>query len=401
MIITKKIRVFPSVVQQKVLLDLSEKCRLIYNFALKERIDNWAENKIKTKEDRMYITYNKQQDDLPSLKKKYPEYKWNYSKVYQGTLKKLDADYKSFFASWKNGDLNARLPRFKGKHHFTVLVYNQSGFKIDENSIVFSHKHPSAIPLKFKIDYSSSNGEKIKQVEIFNDSREKWFITLSIEFNEPAYIDNGLYQAIDLGIINITTAVNSSGKFIQIKNQRADLYWKNKMEEVQSWRDHCKKYSKKWHFYNKKLKQMQRKLANQMRDFQHKISKKIVENTRANTIIIGDLDIKDMSRHEKDTGNPRQNKARKTLHHSLQNTGSMGRFAEFLTYKAEKIGKRVTRIDESMTTKTCCVCGKIRHRKLSERTIICDCGNILDRDKNSAVNIMIRFLSRDSLLNGN
>jgi putative transposase len=39
---------------------------------------------------------------------------------------------------------------------------------------------------------------------------------------------------------------------------------------------------------------MHKKSANQRKDFQHKLSRKIVENTKANTIIVGDLDVKEM-----------------------------------------------------------------------------------------------------------
>ena len=81
------------------------------------------------------MTYIKQQNDLPATKKKYPEYKWVYSKVLQGTLRKLDEAYKSFFALWKKGDKDARPPRFKGKAYFTTMCYNQSGFKIEGNTI--------------------------------------------------------------------------------------------------------------------------------------------------------------------------------------------------------------------------------------------------------------------------
>ena len=403
MILTKKIGIYPSREQEAVLLDLSEKCRLIYNFALAERIENWEENRDKPKEDRIYITYNKQQNDLPSIKNKYPEYKWNYSKVYQGTLRKLDDAYASFFALWKAGDGDARPPRFRGKQHFMTLCYNQSGFKLHGKSISFSHKHPSGVKLAFDLPWLSDDIARetsIKQLEIVRDDRKRYFVCIQIEIAEPEYIDNGLYQAIDLGITNIVTAVNLDGKFVQIPNRRADLYWKSKNENVQSKRDHCKKFSKKWHFYNDKLKKQKRKLANQMKDFQHKVSKKIVENTRANTIVIGDLDVKKMAKHKKDTGNPRRNKANKTLNYSLQNTGSMGRFARFLTYKAKLAGKRVIEIDESLTTKTCYNCGRIRNRKLSERVIYCDCGISIDRDKNSAINIMLRFLSQEPLVNG-
>jgi len=129
-----------------------------------------------------------------------------------------------------------------------------------------------------------------------------------------------------------------------------------------------------------------------MRDYQHKISKKLVMNTNANTIIIGDLNVKNMAKKKKGTGSSLRNKINKTLNHSIHNTGSLGRFAEFLTYKAKLIGKRVIRIDESFTTQQCCICGKRKKRSLSERNINCDCGNVMDRDINSSVNIMVKFL---------
>ncbi|WP_369798615.1 zinc ribbon domain-containing protein [Methanosarcina sp. WH1] len=37
---------------------------------------------------------------------------------------------------------------------------------------------------------------------------------------------------------------------------------------------------------------------------------------------------------------------------------------------------------------------------LWERTIKCDCGNVIDRDRNSAINIMERFLSQNALWTG-
>jgi putative transposase len=37
---------------------------------------------------------------------------------------------------------------------------------------------------------------------------------------------------------------------------------------------------------------------------------------------------------------------------------------------------------------------------LYKRIIICDCGNEIDRDKNSAINIMSRFLSQNAKWTG-
>ena len=199
-------------------------------------------------------------------------------------------------------------------------------------------------------------------------------------------MDNGLYQAIDLGITKIVTAVNSKARFLEVENLRPDKYWNPRIDKVTSRRDKCKKYSRRWHMLNKRKKWMQRKRTNQSKDFQHQLSRKIVNNTKANTIIVGDLNVKGMGKSKI-----------KGLNRSTQNTGTLGRFVEFLTYKAELMGKKVIRIDERYTSKTCCNCGLKHEMKLYNRRMICDCGNNIDRDQNSAINIMYRFLSTNGL----
>jgi putative transposase len=263
-----------------------------------------------------------------------------------------------------------------------------------EKGIRFSHNHPSKISLQFAFTHPLKTEGKIKQVEIKHVKNGKWYAYFTREVESPEYVDNGLYYAVDLGVSNLITGINLHLRATQIKNRRADLYWRKKISQVQSKRDHCKKESHLWLRYTKTLQRMKRKCATQMRDYQHFIAKKVVENTKANTIILGDLSAKRMACKKKGSGVHRITKARKTLNHSLHNTGSIGRFIEFLTYKAEKVGKRVIRIDESYTSRACCICGKLHNMPLSTRIMNCNCGNQLDRDINSAINIMKRFLQK-------
>jgi putative transposase len=383
--LTQKIRIFPTEEQKEVLWNLSEKCRLIYNFALAERINAW-ENGIKG------IGYTKQQNDLPEIKEKYPEYRWVYSRVLQMILKTLAADYKSFFALRKNGHIDAEPPGFKGWKYFTTMVYNQSGFEIDNDHVVLSHFY-NDVPLKFKIP-EKYQFEHIYQIGIFMDN-EEYYLSVVYEKPEKKYRDNGKYQAVDLGITDIVTAVNMDGKFYEKKNPRPDKYWEPIIAEIQSRRDHCRKRSRKWKYYHKILRKYRRKLSNQIRDFLHKQSRRMIDNTKANTIIVGDLDVKDMAR--KKEGDTKRDKG---LHRSTHNTGYLSRFVGFLTYKAELAGKRVIEIDEKRTTKECCVCKKIHEMEIWDRIMICDCGNRISRDKNSAVNIMARFLSQNAKWTG-
>ena len=387
--LTQKIRIFPNPEQEEVLKVLSEKCRLIYNFALEERITAW-------KNDIKGINYFKQNKDLPKIKDRFSEYKWVYSKVLQEVLRNLDASYKSFFALWKKGNKDARPPKFKGKKYFTTMVYNQSGFKIEKGFIKFSHNY-NKVPLFFEIP-ERFQIENVKQVSISQDNLNKeYYVSICYEIADRQYIDNGKYQAIDLGITNIVTAVNMKGKFIQIKNRRPDKYWLKKIEELQSRRDRCKRFSNRWYKYNNQLKHMIRKCSNQIKDFQHKLSKKIVEHTKSNTIIVGELEVKQMARKRKGKAN---RKSRRSLNRAIQNTGTLGRFVQFLTYKAERVGKRTIRISERNTSKMCCICGKIHNLSLSDREMNCDCGNEIDRDKNSCVNMMKRFLSQNAKWTG-
>ena len=140
---------------------------------------------------------------------------------------------------------------------------------------------------------------------------------------------------------------------------------------------------------------MIRKLANQLKDWQHKISQVIVTNTKANILIFGKPTVKQMAQKSTtgtQTKTSRQKAATETLHYSLQNAGSMSRFIELVAYKAEKVGKRVILIDEAYTTQICPVCGALEPKSLSQRLIVCsNCGYRQDRDLASALNIMARF----------
>lgn len=372
--LTQKIKINVNKSQEEILNNISERCRLIYNFALTERKKEWEENK-------KSVSYITQQNKLPKIKEQYPEYNIVYSKVLQHTLRVLDDNYKSFYSLIKK-DKTAKPPKYIGKKHFTTLTYNQSGFKIKDNIISFSHKYNKdklefIIPNKFTFS-------NVKQISIYKKDKSFW-LSITYEEQEKEYKDNGLYQAVDLGIIK-QTLINTQGKVKEFTNKRPDKYWKPKLESLQSRRDHCKKYSKKWNKLNSNLLKMKRKSSNQLKDFQHKLSHKIVNNTKANTIIVGELSVKKM-----------KTKYIKKLNTSLLNTGSISRFVQFLTYKSKRIGKRVIEINESMTSKTCSNCGKIHNMPLDVRIMKCDCGINIDRDVNSSINIMKRYLSQNGL----
>ena len=75
----------------------------------------------------------------------------------------------------------------------------------------------------------------------------------------------------------------------------------------------------------------------------------------------------------------------------------LGRFVQFLTYKAKLVGKSVIRIDEKHITKKCCYCEKFRDMLSWKSVMICDCWNNIGGDRNGSINIMLRFLLQNAL----
>jgi putative transposase len=397
--LTEKIRIYPTSEQEEILWYLSEQCRLTYNFALAERRKEWELNNLRADFDvfpwgkPFYdVDYEKQQNDLPRIKEKYPRYLCVYSKVLQMALRTLDADYSSFFALRRNGDNTAKPPGFKGKKYFTTMIYNQSGFKIAGGEIVLAQYYKKKVRLTFDIsaEYITKNLGRVYQVVVSHESG-KYYLSIVHEVPEKQYEDNGLYQAVDLGITKTITAVNMQGKFLEVKNPRPDKYWNPQIDAIQSRRDHCKKGSTMWKQLHKAMNKRKKKCSNQIKDFNHKLSRKMVDNTKANTFVVGDLDVKKM---------PKSKKTSSGLNRSTQNNGYLSQFVRFLTYKASLAGKKVIEIDERDTSKRCYVCEKEHDMPLWKRIMDCDCGNVIDRDRNSTVSIMFRFLSQNAMWTG-
>ena len=376
--LTQKIRIFPNKEQTETLWGLSNICRKLYNQCLSKRLECWFND--------YNINYYDQQNALPQKKKDNPELKSVYSKVLQMVVRQLDKDFKASIVSQRKNNKTS-FPKFKGKKYFTTMYYNQTGFKIDKSTVKLSHKL-NETNLNFKIP-TKFNITNIAQISIFIKDN-KYFLSIIYNKKPIEYVDNGLYQAFDLGVTK-HVAVNMKGKFVEFTNQRPDRYWKSKLEQIQSRRDHCKKFSKRWWILNNNYNKIRQKSANQLKDTQHKLTRHIIDNTKANTIIVGDLSVKQMCKI---------NKHQKTLHSSLHNTGIIGRFVSILTYKAELKGKKVVKRNEYKTSKRCCCCRKEHYMPLSKRMMVCDCGNKIDRDQNSSVNIMSEFLIANAKCTG-
>lgn len=123
-----------------------------------------------------------------------------------------------------------------------------------------------------------------------------------------------------------------------------------------------------------KIAKLHERVANQRKDFLHKLSRQI-----ANTydcVCIEDLDMKAMSQAL-------------NFGKSVADNG-WGMFTTFLKYKLEDLGKQLIKIDRWFpSSKTCSNCGNVKENlSLSDRIYHCsNCGITINRDYNASMNI--------------
>ena len=116
------------------------------------------------------------------------------------------------------------------------------------------------------------------------------------------------------------------------------------------------------------------RLANIRQNYRHQITSEII-GRKPRLIVLEDLNVQGMM-------------SNKHLSKAVQEQG----FYEFrrqIEYKAEWTGIKVIIADRFYpSSKTCICCGRIKKDlKLSERIYRCECGNVIDRDLQAAINL--------------
>lgn len=128
-----------------------------------------------------------------------------------------------------------------------------------------------------------------------------------------------------------------------------------------------------------RVQKLHEKVANQRRDFLHKLSYQLAKNY--SIIALENLNIRDMVKN-------------KRLSKSISDAG-WGMFRNMLSYKCERDGGLLIKVEPTFTTQDCSTCGTRVKKSLSIRTHICKkCGLILDRDQNASINILHRGLAQ-------
>ncbi len=360
MLLTYKFRAYPSRQQEEKLEWTLDKCRFVYNKLL-EFLEKEPE-----------IKRFELQHKIVELRKETPELKKVYARTLQYEHYKLFANLAGLSKARKNGNRVGRL-RFKGARWFKTFSYNQQGFRVssDKKRVKLTLSKIGEITLK---RHRKIEG-RIKQVTMKKSRSGKWFALIIADAPQETISGNKKKIGIDLGLNSY--AYDSDGnRFEHPKNFDKSL---KRVVKAQRKLSRKKKESRNRVKMRIRLAKIHEKIENQRNDFLHKLSSYYVKNY--GVIAIEELGLRELIKKSR---NPR-----KIL------DASWHRFSYMLEYKAESAGVQVIRVDPKGTTQTCSNCGKIARKKLWDRLHKCQCGLEIDRDFNSAKEILKRALRQE------
>lgn len=362
-----KYRIYPTPEQAIMFAKTFGCCRKVYNLMLSDKIEGYkATGKFPT------VTPAKYKKDYPYLKEV------DSLALANKQIDLQEAFHNTFSKSRKkkNG-----FPKFKSAKHSrkSYTTNNQKGtVAIIDNKYI---KLPKIGKVKAIIHRIPDDSWIVKSATVSQESDGKYYISILFEFDMPinpytADITNaiGLDYASDGLYVDNNGNVGTNHKYYRESHDRLAKA-QRKLSRMQG----SKKKEVKSNNYIKQLRKVNkihRHIANQRLDNLHKISTEIAN--QYDVVCVESLNMRSMS--NKGFGNGKA---------TMDN--GYGMFLTMLEYKLRDRGKRLVKVDKWFPSSQICHCCGSLHpemKDLSIRKMKCDCGLIISRDQNAAINIL-------------
>ena len=337
-----RFRIYPSKIQQEIMLQHMELCRWLYNQLLKAKRENPNLGRYDT------------QRLIVKLKKENPKLNNVYSKVLQMVNHQLCSNLKGLNELKGKGHKVGKLRYKTSPNSWKTLNYNQSGFKLDEGR---KRLHLSKIG-EFPIKLHRRIKGQVKGVIIKRTKSGKWYAIFQVEEEPEPLLKTGKVVGIDLGVKHFL--VDSGGNAFE--NPLFLEKSLEKIKKIQMQFSRKQKGSRNWEKMRVKLAKAYEKLYNQRRDFLHKLALYYVRNY--DVIVLEDLDAKNIVENGHTKGF-----RRRFLDSALKE------FVRILSDKAGRAGRRVVFVKPPYTSRTCSCCGAVVELSFSDRVFMCPkCG---------------------------
>ena len=347
-----KFRIYPNKEQLNLINRTFGCVRFIYNKMLGDKIKHYKDTK-----ENLKVTPAQYKTEFDWLKE--PD-----SLALANAQMNLEIAYKNFFRNQSVG-----FPKFKSKHKdkksYTTNMVN-GNIKLLDKYITL----PKLGLIQVKKHREIPESNKLKSCTVSQTPSGKYYVSILLEYEE-AIIPKEIETAVGLDYSMTELYVSSDAELANYPQ-----YYKqaqNKLTRAQRKLSKMQKGSNNRNKQRIKVAKLHEKVANSRKDFLHKHSRKIANSY--DLVCIENLNMQAMQ---------------KALNFAKSvSDNAWGMFCSFLDYKLKEQGKRLIKVDKWFpSSKTCSICGaKKDELALSERVYICDCGNILDRDINAAINI--------------
>ncbi|WP_036768340.1 RNA-guided endonuclease InsQ/TnpB family protein [Photorhabdus australis] len=353
-----KVRIYPTPEQAEFLNAQFGAVRFAYNKALHIKKQAYRRHGVS-------LSPRKDLKPLLAVAKKSRQYSWlkEYDSIaLQQAIINLDVAFSNFF----NPKLKARFPTFKRKHG-KQSSYHCVGVKVLDGAI----KIPKASPIAARLHRDITG--TLKSITLSRSATGKYYASLLCDDGAEVPAKSALITNItglDVGLSHY--AIKSDGT--KVSNPRHLINARRNLRRKQKALSRKQKGSANRRKARIQLAGVHERVANARADFQHKLSRAIVDENQA--VIVETLKSVNMMKNH-------------NLARAIGDAGWHG-FITKLEYKAAERGVHLVKLDQWFaSSKICHCCGnKMTEMPLHKRIWQCPvCGVEHDRDINAAINI--------------
>lgn len=338
---------------------------MVYNDALAARREAHANGEA-------YPRSGELQKQLITEAKKTPERAWLSDApvgVLQQAIRDLDTAYRNFFDSLagKRKGRKVAPPRFRSrKDRRQAVRYTKSDrFKVLDNGRLRLPKVGDV-----EVRWSRELPSAPSSVTVIVDAAGRYFASFVVTTTEDEVLPPSESEVgIDLGLSHF--AVLSDGT--KITAPRFLRRAARKLKRLQQDLSRKRRGSQNRKKAVVKVARAHARVADTRRDWQHKLSTKLIRENQA--VYVEDLCVVGLGRTR--------------LAKSVHDAG-WSQFVQMLEYKAQRYGRTFARVDRWFpSTRMCSTCGALTEKlPLNVRSWSCPCGTRHDRDVNAAKNVL-------------
>jgi putative transposase len=309
------------------------------------------------------------------LREDFPFVKALNSSACQAAIERAYSSIARFYDNCKKSIPGKKgYPRFK--NNCRSLEYKKSGWKLSQTrkKITFTDKKGvGQLKLKGTWDLNFYQLDQLKRVRLVRRADGYYVQFLISAENKVENQPTGKTIGLDVGLKEFYTDSDGHSepnpRFYRTGEKRLKFYQRRVSRKQKGSANHKKAINK--------LGRRHLKISRQREEHAKREARCVIQSN--DLVAYEDLRIKNLVKNH-------------CLAKSINDAGWY-QFRKWLEYFGVKFGRITVAVNPAYTSQECSNCGAVVKKSLSTRTHVCECGFVMDRDWNAAINILKRALS--------